>query len=65
MAHWPIKKTLSLALISLGLLVGMSTAQNQIRSSVDLVVVPVTVRAPDGETCCGTHPRGFFDHRGR
>ena len=64
MAHRPFQKTLSLALISLGLLVGMSTAQNQIRSRVDLVVVPVTVRARTGN-CCRTHPRGFFDHRGR
>src|SRR5262245_38321907 len=48
MAHWPILRTLALALLSLALLVCKSTAQNQIRSRVDLVVVPVTVRAPDG-----------------
>ena len=42
MAYRPIQKILSLALVSLGFLVGMSTAQNQIRSLAYLVVVPVT-----------------------
>ena len=59
MAHWSVQKTLSLALVSLGLLVGMSTAQNQIRSRVDLVVVPVTVRAPDGRLVAGLTREDF------
>ena len=59
MSLWPIKKILSLALISLGLLVGISTAQNQIRSRVDLVVVPVTVRAPDGRLVTGLTREDF------
>jgi VWFA-related protein len=59
MAHWPIQKTLFLSLISVGLLVGMSTAQNQIRSRVDLVVVPVTVRAPGGRLVVGLTREDF------
>jgi len=59
MAYRPIQKTLSLALLSLGFLVGMSSAQNQIRSRVDLVVVPVTVRAPDGRLVAGLTREDF------
>jgi len=50
---------LSLALMSLGLLESMSSAQNQIRSRVDLVVVPVTVRAPDGRLVAGLTREDF------
>ena len=59
MAYRTVQKILSLALVSLGLLVGMSTAQNQIRSRVDLVVVPVTVRAPDGRLVAGLTREDF------
>ena len=59
MAYRPIQKTLSLALLSLGFLVGMSSAQNQIRSRVDLVVVPVTVRAPEGRLVAGLTREDF------
>jgi VWFA-related protein len=59
MLSWSMKKTLSLALLSLGMLAGISSAQNQIRSRVDLVVVPVTVRSESGKLVAGLTREDF------
>jgi VWFA-related protein len=46
--------------MTLGILTAVSSAQNQIRSRVDLVVVPVTVRAPDGRLVAGLTREDFL-----